>query len=137
MLNLREILFRGKREDNGDWVEGYYVLNVYLPGTIEEKICPTIQPFGRQGHAVLPDTVGQYIGKDDKNGAKIYEGDILEGAWGDRLVVYYDSCYLAFRVKNSSGQERDISYYDNGKLVVVGNIYDNPELLKEGNKNAA
>ncbi len=129
-LNLREILFRGKREDIGDWVEGYYVLNVYLRGTIEEEVFPTIQPFGRHSYTVIPGTVGQYIGKADKTGVKIFEGDILKGAWDDLIVVYYDPCYLGFRVRTKSGEERDLDYYDNGKLVVVGNIYDNPDLLK-------
>lgn len=74
--------------------------------------------------------MGQYTGLTDKNGTKIFEGDILKGAWGEQIVVYYDDCYLGFRVRNKSGLEKDVSYYNNGRLEVVGNIYDNPDLLK-------
>lgn len=132
----REILFRGKRVDNGEWIEGN--LLTYPSG--DTRIAVTVS--GHKNPAiygslefVIPETVGQYTGLTDKNGKKIFEGDIFIGFWKEKLVVYYDNCYLGFRVRTPSGSDNEISYYANYRnnkidIEIIGNIHDNPELLE-------
>lgn len=129
-------LFRGKRKDTKEWIYGgvYYQKKdamkdeaIYIiTGSLSDIACAV---------EVIPETVGQYIGRSDKNKKKIFEGDILlTDCWHTLLVVYFDEDYLQFRVREVvSGRENSIDYYDNSnnvKIEVVGNIYDNPELLE-------
>lgn len=124
---MREILFRGKLKSNGEWSFGN--LNVSLRGTV--IITPDETPIGKYGQ-VIPETVGQYTGLTDKNGKKIFEGDIVQGARETIFAVYYDSNYLQYRAKVKENYTREIDYYGNStQIEVIGNIYDNPELLKE------
>lgn len=126
---MREILFRGKRVDNGEWVEGYYVCisetyHYILTGN------PVVEPgkIDVEHYKVIPETVGQYTGLTDKNGKRIFEGDIVKGSWNTVFVVFWDTDYLQFRArtKGSKGYFREIDFFRgrNG-IEVIGNIHDN------------
>lgn len=133
---MREILFRGKRTDNGEWVEGYYMYDDIPPFTNEPRTEIVRGGAHQWGYSmipyeVVPETVGQYTGLTDKNGKKIFEGDILKGSWETILTIFYDEISSSYRVKTSTGHEREPSYYGIDKWEIIGNIHDNPELLKE------
>ena len=139
---MREILFRGKRLDNGEWVEGYYKLCGFQVGTIEEDIYPTITPFNQYGYIVDPKTVGQFTGLTDKNGKRIFEGDIgrykqTDGAKrnGKPITcigkVIYNTKTASYAVE--SKDEAGCKYFDYFPIKdfeVIGNIHDNKELLE-------
>ena len=122
---MREILFRGKRTNNGEWVEGDLI---HLPNGIS---------ILANGYAyVIPETVGQYTGLTDKNGKKIFEGDIIDTP--DRLIkvvwftgnAQFDLNFIRYAndiiITNFKGiHMRDLKEYE-----IIGNIHDNPELLK-------
>ena len=118
---MREILFRGK-DIAGNWHYG-----VPLVFT-EDYVCMTApHTYNKKVEA---NTVGQFTGLIDKNGAKVFEGDILKGSWETVLTIFYDEISLSYRVKTSTGHEREPSYYDIDKWEIIGNIHDNPELLR-------
>lgn len=143
---MREILFRAKRADNGEWVEGYYIYH------IKRTICPigdSVKPEDEQ-HVIMqdgfsdwnmprntvvfdidPENVCQYTGLKDKNGKRIWENDIVSGYFNHKKITGF--------IKYGSNAvyyiEREGSYgihLDNSEdwLEVIGNIFDNPELLK-------
>lgn len=125
---MREILFRGKRVDNGEWAYGSYVHIVQYKGSTDY-----IADEEPDQYVVIPETVGQYTWLTDKNGVKIFEGDIIHGNLGNFVVRWSD---------NISGfvageKERTHPCMNRGTTKcyeVIGNIYDNPELTKEAEK---
>ena len=126
---MREIVFRGKHKASGKWCEGN--LNVDKQGVA--IITPDDTPLGCYGQ-VDPDTVGQYTGLVDKNGVRIYEGDILSTHFDfsspqdeSRVIVEWDNFGW---VTHQPGYEPDaITDFDKGLWLVIGNVHDNPELL--------
>lgn len=140
---MREILFRGKRLDNGEWIAGH--LLKYEDGSArmvssntdifcfekDESIIQTV------AHRVDPETVGQCTGLVDKNGKKIFEGDILSVcnskaflfavAWNNQYVLKCTSNGVSDNILNVIESPEDVE--------VVGNIYDNSELIKKGEIN--
>lgn len=126
---MREILFRGKRTDNGEWVYGNLVRGcdkkyAYIVEFGNEELC-------RNYVDVHPETVGQYTGLADKNGTKIFEGDIVKRFWFGKMCIYqidYDNGLASFIGR--AGMKFTAFYYDSEEFEVVGNIYDNPELLE-------
>ena len=134
---MRDIIFRGKRKDNGEWVEGYYVhapaKNFINSSPLDDGIIKhwIVTSKGRM-YEVTPQTIGQYTGLTDKNGKKIFEGDIVEHhAQADiivnRGVVNWDSknarWALQLRTINPSFG------YKPEAIEIIGNVHDNIELL--------
>lgn len=138
---MREILFRGQLRRKGEKVNmageplpsiwKYGGVAQYGGGAIIYQSEPEIHKY-----TVYGDTVGQYTGLMDKNGVKIFEGDIIRTAGNlERLfVVYWSDKSLQFVRKDAhldDGTEYDIPNMRIFEYEVVGNIYDNPELLEE------
>lgn len=161
-----EILFRGKTPsedehfDDGKWVEGFYVFDECALivenlsySLIDSKKCQLVG-----AHPVILETVGRYTGVMDKNGTKIFEGDIVEFYFFDKghkntktmCIVWQDSGFCMkelFRDYRLSSdfkiiEEKIFTYRGDTKsgvyqtnytyfVEVIGNIYDNPELMKE------
>ena len=132
---MREILFRGKRIDNGEWVEGYFV-NLWLVNY--QKYQPIITDNNAVSYDVDPSTVGQYTGLTDKNGKKIFEGDIgaIERGWNETVKyhVFFAPQICGF-IGDSINYIGFTTFEDDGiNMEVIGNIHDNPELLGDFNK---
>lgn len=128
---MREIKFRGKRLDNGEWVYGSLLMSEPQEKSLEPLHC-FIFPLDKGYHRVIPDTVGQFTGLHDKNGREIHEGDVL--LWGDdnrqNQVVFSQGSFQMQRY----GGLAPLRYHNliNSEAMnaeVIGNIYDNPELL--------
>ena len=139
---MREILFRGKRVSDGKWIYGYYNKCEALHNWKDERPEPRtwIQEVDESGVALIfepvdPATVGQFTGLTDKNGKKIFEGDILAMKGMEKLiiegVVRYGTfnctcCHGVYGWFVDGGDIRDAAYM----CEVIGNIHDNPELLE-------
>ena len=121
----REILFRGKRIDTGEWVEGSYT---DYPGSME---CPAIQTY-YDDYAVDVKTVGQYTGLKDKTGKRIFEGDIvLKRTYNGKRAfpVTYDSGMFHAGYGGGSSTATHGYTLDDRRIEIIGNVHDNPELL--------
>lgn len=141
----RKILFRGKRVDNGEWVCGVLTCMNYID-VLTQKVCYDGQEeinYCTVEHCqVDKNTVGQFTGLCDKNGNKIFEGDIVKIA-GDSnnddwknvnyiaQIVFLDGgfCAIDGTIDNYSFRRYSLSRFE-FDLEVIGNIHDNPELLE-------
>lgn len=124
----KEMLCSGKRLDNPEWVEGYYV---FCRG--HHYILPTGQNGFDERYSVWVEvdagTVGQYTGLDDKNSTRIFEGDVLKDSRGTIFVVEWEKegRFLGFTFE----PERRIMYVNREpKAEIIGNIHDNPDLAE-------
>ncbi len=124
----REILFRGKLVANGEWSYGNLVVK---RGGIE-IITPDDTPIGKYG-VVDPSTVGQYTGLKDKNGRKIFEGDIVRYGDTTHKVVFETRNGTAyFGLVYAPEETLPFGHYqDLRQIEKIGNIFDNPELLED------
>lgn len=138
---MREILFRGKRTDNEEWVEGFY--QEY------PKYYVHIQSEYNDWFPVFPETVSQYIGLKDRDGQKIFEGDIVEYESHGYIpitergvVIFEKGCFgiehsteYGTRIFHRIGQTSEWRDMGASGIItytykIIGNIHDNPELLK-------
>ena len=130
---MREILFRGKREYTGEWIEGY--LYITQRGQYEISRYSKSYDCERYTSVVIPSTVGQYTGLTDKNGKKIFEGDIIDTP--DRLVKVvwfegnsqFDLHFIRYKDEVTTTNFNGIYMRDLKEYEVIGNIYDNKEIL--------
>lgn len=128
---MREIFFRGKRVDNGEWVYGDFMHKHYNFSTKATKVIHN----NLMKYTVIPETVGQYTGLTDKNGTKIFEGDIL--AFSDRCAYVhwheYCGCWDCSYIKSVDGEKTSPEKRNPNRWrvtsEVIGNIHDNPELM--------
>ncbi len=155
---MREILFRGKRKDNGEWVEGVF----FPPANTIITFCNSgsKEAPNFDDYEVIQETVGQYTGFSDNNGKKIFEGDIVRYCDENGYYVEEDTVFIwkvvlecgAFGIGCDSELPLDFAYWcDNDNFVslweiywnmnccgggklpmleVIGNVYDNPEMLE-------
>ena len=125
---MRDIIFRGKRIDNGEWVEGYFV-NLWLMHY--QKHQPIITDNNAVSYDVDPSTVGQYTGLTDKNGKKIFEGDIMAfTAYGFDYVGTVEFAYGSASVMCEHANPFLDQAVSKHGAYIIGNMHDNPELLK-------
>ena len=126
---MREILFRGKREDNGEWVEGHLLFDEEQD---EAYIAEYFEDRSAYIREVIPETVGQYIGITDKNGTKIFEGDLMNGVCGKSFFEAAEVRWKSFFLEFFAGDNPLFEDNQESTYEVIGNIHDNPELLKGG-----
>ena len=151
---MREFLLRGKRTDNGEWVCGYYTKARYFLNKKEMHIIfePDVEAFPHcefTGYEeVLPETVGQFTGWNYKNCVRIFEGDIIKSTikiidcndegfsishYDEELIGIVEWRKGSFMIAHKSGTWAR-SFYG-CENYVIGNIHDNPEILKGGGEN--
>ena len=141
---MREILFRGKRLDNGEWLEGWYQPEITIKhwDGRQETIGVTISYKGEEGFLedTLVDlsTVGQYTGLNDKHGKRIFEGDIVHCLArmdeANCVVIFEEGEFRLVPERNYKTYVTGGGYHALRCFVkeVIGNIHDNPEMLKGG-----
>lgn len=123
----REILFKAKRIGNGEWVEGYYR---YIPCVDGHYIMPKNPRNRIEQYEIAPDTICQYTGLTDKNGKNIWENSILKlPDEDDYFKCEWDEDAARF-VLNGNGLTVDFDNYYGYECEVVGNIFDDSELLE-------
>ena len=122
---MREILFRAKSTITKKWLIGYF----YRPDILSYVF---LEEFYADEY-IIPETLGQYTGLKDKNGTKIFEGDVVSYNGALYKVVFEDRNLSAyFGIAISAIETWQFSYQvPSDHMEVVGNIYDNPELLEE------
>lgn len=133
MEMMYEIFCRGKRVDNGEWAFGYYAYSK------KSNVAYIIVPAPPKNYEtfifekVIIETVGRYVGLTDRNDRKIFDGDIVKTIDGNYLVILDNFGGYHFELRKTLGNGyiklESLSFYE---CEVIGNVFDNPELLEEG-----
>lgn len=133
---MREILFKAKRKDDGKWVEGYYQKRYDLLGNEEHLIFRAYSYTVWEYTEINPETLCQFTGLCDKNGKRIWENDVVWLVCDGKEHIYqivWDNSELDF--KATKGEENYGTNYEYllccDEIEVIGNIFDNKELLQE------
>ena len=143
-MAIREVIFRGKRTDNGKWECGDLLSpNEFnaIPHIVYIDYLNEYGDIGEISTPVIPETVGQFTGLVDKNGKRIFEGDIvhcvskLDSA--DMVVIFECGQFRMVISEKDHEYQTNTGYYDINcfEKEVIGNIHDNPELLEGGEGN--
>ena len=141
---MREILFKAKRIDNGEWVEGCLVIDHSRSNLFEYRMQP-VESGVLYAPPINPETLCQFTGLCGKNGKKIWENDIIKYRFGEIYGLikygYYQNCFdsqktehVGFYVDWTGDKclRKDLGYWiDMVYAMPVGNIFDNKELLQE------
>lgn len=131
---MREILFRGKRIDNGEWVEGYFCMKYFQDAPHSRHVIQYKTEYSskewRPDYMVAevdPTTVGQFTGLTDKNGKRIFEGDVVRADNGhiSQVVYWYDGFCLYCECHKWHTTDVCAPIVE-----IIGNIHDNPELME-------
>ncbi len=133
-MAIREIEFRGKRVDNGEWVEGCYAEFVHgfdgytKPGIQVTRCVPSVAnrltpTYETELVEVFPETIGQYTGIKDENGKGIYEGDIIRFIKENCLVIFVEND-CAFRIEVDGRISTALRKAHSKDYEVIGNIHD-------------
>lgn len=119
----RKIEFRGKRQKDKSWIYGYLIKDTYGHCRIQFDA----KQFSQ---VIIPETIGQFTGLRDKNGVKIYERDIIKRE-NEIIIVLWNNKYACFTLHCHNWSCLGFFYedLDVDKVEVIGNTYDNPELL--------
>lgn len=139
---MREILFRAKRTDSEEWVEGFYQFIDWIypsTGELAERKYYIRQIRSQDAFEVNPDTICQYTGMTDKNGNKIWENDIIKVRANNRAFISqieWDDYSKGFTFQDSKSTWCGMDAFATGGCYrfgceVIGNIFDNADLLKE------
>lgn len=136
---MREILFKAKRIDNGEWAQGAVLFHDTDATTIFNQ---HMGDGSLQGFEVNPSTICQYTGLKDKNGNKIWENDIFQYTDGTMVtqkdLIEYNETHASFvRLRNTEKLGLQYLWIDEATCnhgEVIGNIFDNKELLQEEHK---
>lgn len=126
---MRDILFKAKRIDNGEWVEGSFVKAECLNGIGFDYVIIEVEATGN-GHIIDKSTLCQYTGLTDKNGNMIWENDVVK----DNVIfgtVIWEEKNARFMINDVHDGLQEYSDWWH-EVEVIGNIFDNPELLEGG-----
>ena len=132
---MREILFRGKRADNGQWVYGFYAQELQGQHYILADEGDFYDGPMLTMVEIIPETVGQYTGLKDKNGVKVFDGDVVEciSTWdkANMVAIFEDGEYRLVLCDKYKNYTPGSGYYSIGCFDknIIGNIHDNPELM--------